>query len=79
MQGTMCVFVGVCATVLCCAVLCCVQGGGGSSQGGPSSSSSSECSAIAGCSKLQALLIKLREVEAANTQVGTSVGGGPSD
>lgn len=48
------------------------QGAGGSSQGtggGGGGSSGSQASAIEGCSKLQALLLKLREVEADNTQV----------
>jgi hypothetical protein len=42
-----------------------VQGVGSSQEG----SSSSQSSAIAGCSKLQALLNKLTEVEADNAQV----------
>ena len=45
-----------------------VQGAGSSQQGVVSSSQSS---AVAGCSKLQALLNKLREVEAGNIQVRT--------
>lgn len=58
---------------VCCAVLCFAMWvqGAGSSQGvgaGISGGSSSQSAAIGGCSKLQALLAKLREVEATNTQ-----------
>ena len=52
-----------------------MQGAGSSQQGADGSGSQS--SAVSGCSKLQALLNKLREVEAGNTQVdNTQVVGG---